>query len=104
MRAGGPTEGNRKHHTKVAPPESFRSFLAVRVFSRPQKMVFDCVYGRRRRLRQKGQRRHEGRQHVTIPHLLGSVLRLSQALMWVSREERCVAAEWHAGCVHGLPK
>src|SRR5919201_5775505 len=46
MRAAGPTEGNRKHHPKAAPPESSEWNLAVRVLSRPQKMVFDCVYGR----------------------------------------------------------
>ena len=47
MRAAGPAEGNRKHHPQAAPPESSEWNLAVRAFSRPQKMVFDCVYGRR---------------------------------------------------------
>ena len=46
MRAAGPTDGNRKHHPKAAPLETATRPLAVRVFSQPQKMVFDCVYGR----------------------------------------------------------
>ena len=46
MRAAGPTDGNRKHHPKAAPPKTATRPLAVRVFSQPQKMVFDCVYGR----------------------------------------------------------
>ena len=52
MRAAGPTDGNRKHHPKAAPPTTAARSLAVRVFSQPQKMVFDCVYGRLKRKRQ----------------------------------------------------
>ena len=79
MRAAGPTDGNRKHHPKAAPRGTATRLLAVRVFSQPQKMVFDCVYGRPEKggCRQPAQRDPAtaalGRQHVTISHLLGIV-------------------------------
>ena len=75
MRAAGPTEGNRKHHPKVAPPESYTAFWRFG-FSRPQKMVFDCVYGRRKAVATNGNIHVPlaERQQVTIPHLLGSAM------------------------------
>ncbi len=78
MRAAGPTDGNRKHHPKAAPLETATRPQAVRVFSQPQKMVFDCVYGRPEKRAVADSRLKEirrlslfGRQHVTISHQLG---------------------------------
>jgi hypothetical protein len=83
MRAAGPTDGNRKHHPKAAPLETATRSLAVRVFSQPQKMVFDCVYGRLEKEAVADSRLKEirrlslfGRQHVTISHLLRIAARL----------------------------
>jgi hypothetical protein len=80
MRAAGPTDGNRKHHPKAAPPKTATRPLAVRVFSQPQKMVFDCVYGRLEKGAVADSRLKEirrlplfGRQDVTISHLLGII-------------------------------
>jgi len=85
MRAAGPTDGNRKHHPKAAPLETAARSLAVRVFSQPQKMVFDCVYGRLEKEAVADSRLKEirrlslfGRQHVTISHLLGIATRLTE--------------------------
>ena len=85
MRAAGPTDGNRKHHPKAAPLETASRSLAVRVFSQPQKMVFDCVYGRPEKRAVADSRLKEirrlslfGRQHVTISHLLAVATRVLQ--------------------------
>src|SRR5207253_10335243 len=86
--AAGPAEGNRKHHPKVAPPV-IPSLLAVRVFSQPQKMVFDCdVYGR-----------HEGgcdkpnhRQKATARHYTTPFPKCDLAYL--------CRRQWHAGCVY----
>src|SRR5215208_3163731 len=79
--AAGPAEGNRKHHPKAAPPRIRDAAPgSFRVFSQPQKMVFDCVYGRpcerggcdnESLLREAsaGDYRRR-RQHVTISHML----------------------------------
>jgi len=59
----------------------------VSVFSRPQKMVFDCVYGRRKGGCDKKQiRRPVGRQHVTIPHPLCTAIRVCGGAGWGRRE------------------
>ena len=84
MRAAGPTDGNRKHHPKAAPLETATRSLAVRVFSQPQKMVFDCVYGHptERAVATAGSHASirrlppQGDRPVTISHPLGRAVRL----------------------------
>ena len=72
MRAAGPTEGNRKHHPKVAPPESYTAIWRFG-FSQPQKMVFDCVYGRRRAVATNGSRYRSRSGNTSLYHTFWEV-------------------------------
>ena len=94
MRAAGPTDGNRKHHPRAAPLETATRSLAVRVFSQPQKMVFDCVYGRPER---GGCRQPAQRDPATIA--VWATARHYITPIGSRYASSPMRRAWHAGCV-----
>src|SRR5712692_6667193 len=95
MRAAGPTDGNRKHHPKAAPRETATQLHAVRVFSQPQKMVFDCVYGRP----DKGRLPTAGSMRSGDCRFLGDSTSLYHTI-WELLLDFCnETCAWHAACV-----